>query len=151
MFMASNAIVWYGNSTDYMMLFQSTVFDSFFLSRLVFNAMEYLYAGYHVFWIVLKSISVVDVLLVTLALIILFQNSDHVSCASMRLFTIFLILLGLIVFLLYAGLVLLASAQLTTDAGFAILRIAAEIGRFSGLALIVMCILMNGAIWVIKK
>ena len=124
MIAASNTVVLYSNPYEYMLLFESDAVDSFLLGKLIFNAMEYLYAGQNVLWIVLKSIDPIDVFMVSAALIILFQDSDHVYCASMKLFT---------------------------EAGFDILRSAGEIGRFSGLVLMIVCLLMNGGLWIMKE
>ena len=52
MIAASNTVVLYSNPYDYMLLFESDAVDSFLLGKLIFNAMEYLYAGQNVLWIV---------------------------------------------------------------------------------------------------
>ena len=148
---ASHAVVLYSNPYDYMLLFESTAVDSFLLAKLIFNAMEYLYAGQSVLWIILKSISPIDVLMVSMSFIILFQDSDHVFCASMKLFTVVLIIAGVLFLACYGWFILIASMQLTTEAGFDILRVAGEIGRFSGIVMMVVCLLMNGALWLMKE
>ena len=148
---ASHTVVLFSNPYDYILLFESAEVDSFLLGKLIFNAMEYLYAGQNVLWILLKSISPIDVLMVSAALIILFQYSDHVYCASMKLFTIVLIVAGILFLICYGWFILVASMQLTTEAGFDILRAAGEIGRFSGIILMVVCFLMNAALWLMKE
>ena len=148
---ASHTVVLFSNPYDYMLLYESAEVDSFLLGKLIFNAMEYLYAGQNVLWILLKSISPIDVLMVSIALMILFQDSDHVYCASMKLFTIVLIVAGILFLICYGWFILVASMQLTTEAGFDILRVAGEIGRFSGIILMVVCFLMNAALWLMKE
>ena len=113
--------------------------------------MEYLYVGQNVLWIVLKSIDPVDVLMVSFALIVLFQDSDHVFCASMKLFTAVLVIGGFLFLLCYGWFILVASLQMTTEAGFEILRVAGEIGRYSGIVLMIVCLLMNVALWLMKE
>ncbi|MBR5291085.1 MAG: hypothetical protein IKU28_08880 [Erysipelotrichaceae bacterium] len=151
MIAASNTVVLYSNPYDYMLLFESAAVDSFLLGKLIFNAMEYLYAGQNVLWIVLKSIDPIDVFMVSAALIILFQDSDHVYCTSMKLFTAVLVIAGLLFLVCYGCFLFVASMQLTTEAGFDILRAAGEIGRFSGLVLMIVCLLMNVALWIMKE
>ena len=151
MIWASNTVVFYSNPYDYMLLFESAAVDSFLLGKLVFNAMEYLYAGQSILWIVLKSIDPIDVLMVSLALIILFQDSDHVFCASMKLFTVVLLIAGILFLVCYGWFIFVASMQLTTESGFEILRVAGEIGRYAGLILMIVCLLMNLALWLMKE
>ena len=151
MIWASNAVVAYGNPYDYMLLFESASVDSFLLSKLIFNAMEYLYAGQNLVWIFFKSIDPIDVLRVSFALLILFQDSDHVYCASMKLFTVVLVIAGILFLVCYGWFIFIASIQMTTEAGFDILRVAGEIGRYAGVILMIVCLLMNVALWLMKE
>jgi hypothetical protein len=69
----------------------------------------------------------------------------------MKLFTIVLSVAGILFLICYGWFILVASMQLTTEAGFDILRAAGEIGRFSGIILMVVCFLMNAALWLMKE
>lgn len=151
MLRCSSAILKYANPQSYSRLFEDVRVSSFFLGRIILNAMQYLYAGKGIVWIFFKSLSVVDVLIVTMTLMILLQASNSEYVYMMRIFTGALFIILLISFLVYTLFLFLASIQLTTEAGFAHLRTGALIGQYFGIAMILMCFLMNAVLCLFKK
>ena len=147
MMRCSQAILKYANSTDYMMLFEDSRVSNFFLGKIVFNAMEYLYAGKSFFWIIMKSLSVLDVVLVLMAVIILFQDPSSSYVQMMRVFTGFLVFLLVLFLGVYTFYLMLASVQLTSEAGFAQLMQGAKICEMMGLGALIMTFLMNIVLW----
>ena len=72
-------------------------------------------------------------------------------CASMKLFTVVLVIAGILFLVCYGWFIFIASIQMTTEAGFDILRVAGEIGRYAGVILMIVCLLMNVALWLMKE
>ena len=136
MYRCSRVILQYGDSSNYILLFEHADVEAFFLGRLIFNAMEYLYAGKSLLWIFLKSLRMTDVLMVMCMSVILFQDSALTCASRMKIFTSVLVISGGLILAVYAAFAAVASVQLTTDAGFHYLRLGAAYGQIASIGLV---------------
>lgn len=150
MITCSRAVVQHSDPASYILLFEDANLNHFILGRLVFNTMEYLYAGKGLIWIFLKSLSVLDVIWLMLGIVILFQDSQHHHASTMKMFTLILIFSAVLIVMVYSLFLAYAAIQLTTEAGFAILRMAGTYGWIAGLGL-VLCSLVMAGIMVFQK
>lgn len=135
MIRCSSSVVYFSDPYSYILLFDDPNITHFFLGRLVFNAMEYLYAGKGMVWIFLKSLSVLDVVWLMLGVLILFQDSSHLYVSRMRMFTIILMISSVLIVAVYSLFLAFASIQLTTEAGFSLLYKAGRYGQIAGAGL----------------
>ncbi len=147
----SRTVVHYADPYSYILLFEENSLNHFILGRLVFNTMEYLYAGKGLLWIFLKSLSVVDVLWLMCGILILFQDSQNRFASRMRTCTVILLISMVLIVALYSMLLSFASIQLTTEAGFTILRMAGLYGQLAGMGILLASFVMTAVMILIKK
>ena len=150
MYRCSTAVLLHADTMNYIYLFDNADVEAFFLGRLIFNAMEYLYAGKGILWIVFKSIHPEDVLLMMCTSVILFQDAVLDCAKRMKIFTLILIISGVLILSVYAGFAAFASLQLTTDAGFTYLRMGAFYGLLASIGLIA-CSAAMSLLMMLKK
>lgn len=151
MIQCSSAVLMYSNSQMYSYLFEDARVSSFFLGKVILNCMEYLYAGKNILWVLFKSLSVVDVLYVTLFFMLMFQDSSCEYVYMVKLFAGALFAMFMFVLLIYCWFLYQGSIQLTTDAGFAQLRTGAVFSQLFGYCMCLLCVLMNAVLIVYQR
>ena len=150
MFSCSSAVVNYANSIDYIHLFDHDAISSFFLGRVLYLAMEFLFAGKGIIWVFFKSLTVSDVLLIMICVMIFFQDSIS-SCASrLRIYTFILMISFVLIVCVYSLFLVAASVQLTTDAGFFYLRSGGIYGQCASFGLAA-CSILFGVMMLLRK